>query len=403
MTPGPGRSLPRLTLVAAAALLVSSCASVPVSVDENCAQASCDGPATSSSPAHNDAQEVVFWKAVEDSSEPLLFSEYLRRFPQGRFAQIARERGGQDPGADPPVPPQTTVLGAGVGAGLGALLGNSSSSIVGGLIGGATRVDTWAGLPAMGAERPGFGLYTYVLMNRDLREARHLHPGAMRRLRALLVAIAGSTKRADELPDFPVRELNVFYIPHRETRPQLESLVDGYDSTLSLRLVANMMWSAVQSGEQELLQHLARQPGPFLISTDRLVHASTPGTVNILYCDLSGMSPAGMGEVVAAYKARIAAAAPPSPNAGSGNSAPALPAMSLQAMQAPIASNAMTATPRVASDAEGLGADAGAAMPSRRSSMRVEEFEPLRLKLLQVLLHAQDSLRVLTTTVEEWL
>lgn len=35
-------------------------------------------------------QETAFWESIEDSSDPLMFEAYLRRYPRGAFADIAR-------------------------------------------------------------------------------------------------------------------------------------------------------------------------------------------------------------------------------------------------------------------------------------------------------------------------
>jgi hypothetical protein len=60
-------------------------------------------PVAASTPASPDA-EILFWQTIAQSNNPADFQEYLRLYPQGRFAGLARNR---LPG-QPPVAPRLT-------------------------------------------------------------------------------------------------------------------------------------------------------------------------------------------------------------------------------------------------------------------------------------------------------
>lgn len=47
---------------------------------------------TESPPADTAQADMLFWQSIKDSGSPPLFEEYLRRFPDGLFAAIARQR-----------------------------------------------------------------------------------------------------------------------------------------------------------------------------------------------------------------------------------------------------------------------------------------------------------------------
>jgi formylglycine-generating enzyme required for sulfatase activity len=61
------------------------------------------GAAPSAPPASPDA-ELVYWNSVKDASDPALFESYLKRYPTGQFAEIARIRIDGLRRAAPPTP-----------------------------------------------------------------------------------------------------------------------------------------------------------------------------------------------------------------------------------------------------------------------------------------------------------
>jgi serine/threonine-protein kinase len=49
-------------------------------------------PAPQQAPVSADAIELAFWNSVKDSTEPRLYGEYLAKYPDGRFASLARTK-----------------------------------------------------------------------------------------------------------------------------------------------------------------------------------------------------------------------------------------------------------------------------------------------------------------------
>src|SRR5262245_34070698 len=47
-------------------------------------------PAVVAPPAPEPNVEIVFWNTIKDQNNPLLFEAYLKRYPNGEFADIAR-------------------------------------------------------------------------------------------------------------------------------------------------------------------------------------------------------------------------------------------------------------------------------------------------------------------------
>jgi serine/threonine protein kinase len=51
-----------------------------------------DGDKPSKTPFSEDAIELAFWNSVKDSAEPRLYNEYLAQYPDGRFASLAKTK-----------------------------------------------------------------------------------------------------------------------------------------------------------------------------------------------------------------------------------------------------------------------------------------------------------------------
>ncbi|GAB4279655.1 MAG: hypothetical protein Kow0092_35400 [Deferrisomatales bacterium] len=198
----------------------------------------------------------------------------------------------------------------------------------------------WALLTEMGGEEPGYGMYTYVLFARRVRTPG-LDPDIRSRYESLLSALAASTLSAGEAVGLPRAETNVFLVPAR-ARGKQPSLAN-YDEVLSLRYLA-VLGRLLRGADEELARRLGTRPGPFLISTLRPAAALTTGEGTVLYADLSTTNPGAMAEVVSAYKRRVGA--------------------------------------------EHLAG--------------VERFAPFRLALLNLVLNADDNVRLVRTAVAEW-
>src|SRR5207248_2251533 len=69
---------------------------------------------TTSTAANAAAFELEYWNAIKDSNDPEEYNGYLKRYPNGQFAEIARRRaagtrGGNNTGAQPIKPPTNTA------------------------------------------------------------------------------------------------------------------------------------------------------------------------------------------------------------------------------------------------------------------------------------------------------
>jgi peptidoglycan-associated lipoprotein len=193
-------------------------------------------------------------------------------------------------------------------------------------------------------ERQGYGMYTYVLFGRKVgRNAPALPEDVANRYRALLEAIESSTGPADllKMAEVPKKKTNLFCVLGRRADPNSRLTLDNYNSDL-----ATMYRIVAQGGiaaDTGFSQRLATGPGPFLISSlQPLNQVRTPGPM--LFSDLSATNPAAMREVVAAYKQRL----------------------------------------------------------SNAALDRAETFQPLRLALLNLILDADDYVRLVKDAVAAW-
>ncbi len=210
--------------------------------------------------------------------------------------------------------------------------------------GDVPRQHLWALLTEMDGEEQGYGMYTYVLFNRRL-DVPDIDEETLSRYRSLLKALAGSTlgkKEAGELSREEMGDTNLFYVPSvvEGKKPSIEI----YNTVLSMRYL--MMGSRlVRDDNPEVADRLTTRPGPFLLSSLKPMGKIGSSHTPLLYADLSITNSAAMPEVVSAYKRRI----------------------------------------------------------SRSEVGETERFAPVRLALLNLVLNADDNVRVVRAAMKEWI
>lgn len=199
----------------------------------------------------------------------------------------------------------------------------------------------WELLTEMDSEKDDFALYTYVLFGRRLDVQARIESGTRERYQSLLDAIVVSTARTSEIDEIPREETNIFYIPALAAGK--EPSLKNYDIVLAMRYV-RMLSILVRKYNPELSDRLTTNPGPFLISTLMPIGEIGTDQTDLLYTDLSTTNPAAMAEIVSAYKQRITSS----------------------------------------------------------SVNRVESFWPLRLALLNIVLNADDNVKLVKAALAEW-
>ncbi len=160
----------------------------------------------------------------------------------------------------------------------------------------------WKPLTSMLAEDEGFGMYTYVLFGRKLKPMGRLGTGTLERYEQLLAAIHGSTLSAAEAGRIERTEANIFIIPM--TADVAQPTRHNYNAILSLRYIS-LLSGMVRDQSPKLSSRLGTAEGPFLISTPKPVGEMEEKNAVLLYADLSTANPAAMKEIVVTYKRRV--------------------------------------------------------------------------------------------------
>ncbi|WP_411727025.1 hypothetical protein [Methyloglobulus sp.] len=149
-------------------------------------------------------------------------------------------------------------------------------------------------------EPKGYGLYTYVIFGSKLEEHKDSAPDiASTRLESLLEAIDLTILPRDALDKakIPNSEINLFCIPVKIAK-KLANL-ENYNSDLAL-LYRDIAIGTLKN-EVTFQNKFSTSVGPFLVSTlQPLNQVRTPQPV--LFADLSSTNPSAMKELVAAYK-----------------------------------------------------------------------------------------------------
>lgn len=162
------------------------------------------------------------------------------------------------------------------------------------------RSHLWDQLYEEGEEEKGYGMYTYVLVNRP--SGITSKTPAWERYHSLIDAIKKSTPLADNFNDYPKEDFNLFLIPTISDSATEESADQKLNAILSSRILTGI---AIQTDDQSFRQRLNNNPGPFLVSSLEPISTRESGQVDLLYLDLTSTNPAAMPEVVSAYKQRI--------------------------------------------------------------------------------------------------
>lgn len=180
----------------------------------------------------------------------------------------------------------------------------------------------WAFLiTELGNEDPGYGMYTYVLFGRNLRFPFDTSSKTFKRYIRLLDAVVHSTLSNEDKHKLPEKACNIFYVPGVKDRKNNEESFFQFSSNLHLRNLATnkgvdynfnmamhyltLIPNAVLETKQKLAEQFITKPGPFLVSTLKPIGKIIDSQSHLLFADLSDTNHAAMDEIVTAYKQRI--------------------------------------------------------------------------------------------------
>ncbi|MBW2738151.1 MAG: hypothetical protein JRE64_04730 [Deltaproteobacteria bacterium] len=128
----------------------------------------------------------------------------------------------------------------------------------------APKHHVWDTLIQEGYERPGYGMYTYVLFQRRVDALADINPKIAKRYKNLLDIITGSMPTAEEART-AVRYANLFCIPSNEIYVGGEFVLKNYNSKLAKTYISKLC-NMIQD-DNKLVERFNDRPGPFLIST----------------------------------------------------------------------------------------------------------------------------------------
>jgi hypothetical protein len=167
----------------------------------------------------------------------------------------------------------------------------------------ALRHDAYGLIIDIDNEPCGYGMYTYVLFGSRVYENGSTLPDeVVQRYQSLLAAIESSTATAATLEEANASrsQTNLFCIPAMSSSKRPILANYNFDVAFKFRSVA-------MGGSVSMDRHLARfstAPGPFLISSlHPLNQIRSPEPM--LLADLSRHNPEAMREVISAYKERL--------------------------------------------------------------------------------------------------
>lgn len=199
----------------------------------------------------------------------------------------------------------------------------------------------WDTLRYEGCEKKGYGMYTYVLFGRRVDNLASVSPEIAKRYENLLYAIISSTPTTREARHLMKGRSNIFYIPSKVNLGAGKFSLKDYNSSLAMSYIARL--ADMIKNNTKLVERFDTRPGPFLISVRYRLGKISKGNF-MLYADLSECHQAAIEEIVVAYKNHITT--------------------------------------------EGVNT--------------IEEFDSLRLKILNFILFADEDLKVVRAEAAEW-
>lgn len=169
---------------------------------------------------------------------------------------------------------------------------------VGGNAGSTDELKRWDTLLSPQSERPGYGLYTYVLFSHVPPAGSRLHAAAMARYDAVVRAITDRSAQPQETGNR--EDAHIFYLPAKHEAPGVPFHLENYSLDLSLRMI--MKLAGLMGNRTDMTQPLLRKPGPFLITTLQPIGKMRRTGPPFLYADLSGTEPESLPGVVEALE-----------------------------------------------------------------------------------------------------
>jgi hypothetical protein len=164
----------------------------------------------------------------------------------------------------------------------------------------------WGTVLSYGTEEQdyrGYAIYTYVLFNSNRPDAG---TAENQRFDSILKAVLQDIKTRDQgaAAGWPRQETNIFCIPAFTTYLESANALDKYNFDLAMTYLGIIQRAL--KGNKELFNRLQRRSGPFLISLyEPLPSLQRKATTDMLYVDLTEMSPAVMREVLDSYRQRL--------------------------------------------------------------------------------------------------
>jgi len=164
-------------------------------------------------------------------------------------------------------------------------------------------------LESFGGEEEGYGIYTYVLFGRKIIDHeifKQNNGQSYKRYETLLEVLVRSTMNFPSnyySNNTPKDKINIIYIPVKKNYSREKPYIRHYNSELSMKYLSHI--STFIKKNPTILNRFSISPGPFLISTIRPLSKIRIGAEPMLFVDLSTTNPAAMNEIVAAYKLKI--------------------------------------------------------------------------------------------------
>lgn len=157
---------------------------------------------------------------------------------------------------------------------------------------------TYTPVVSLGNEKKGYGLYTYVLLNKKIAtEGTALED--YRKKAKIVLEIIQSYQPSTNMSYIDLAKINNFIIPATNKESNTVTL-ENYSFSLSNKVTNTISSTLLMYNNGEMAKTFRKNEGPFLVTTLKPI-TQTGDVLYLLYVDMSSLKPSATHEVMDTY------------------------------------------------------------------------------------------------------
>jgi len=161
---------------------------------------------------------------------------------------------------------------------------------------------TYTPVTSLGNEKSGYGLYTYVLLNKKI----NIEGSALieyRKKAKIILEMVQTYLPSANISYIDFSKINNFVIP-TTSKSTTNVTLENYSYTLSKNFLSDISTTLSVYNNKSMSNTFKKHPGPFLITTLKPI-SKTGDALYFLYVDMSSLKPSAIQEVMQTYTNKL--------------------------------------------------------------------------------------------------